>query len=152
MEKFNAIIKKVEDKDGAYIEIPFDVEKVYGAKRVKVKATFDGIEYRGSIVRMGLSCYMIGITKALRTKIGKQPGDTVEVTVEKDEEERVVELPEDFKSMIEKDSEVNEFWKALSFSMQKKYSTWITSAKKEETRKNRMEEALKKLKNKEKSI
>lgn len=152
MEKFNAVIKKVEDKDGAYIEIPFDVEKVYGAKRVKVKATFDGVEYRGSIVRMGLPCYMIGITKALRTKIGKQPGDTVEVTVEKDEEERVVELPEDFKNMIEKDSEINEFWKSISFSMQKKYAIWITSAKKEETRNARVEKALEKLRNKEKNI
>lgn len=152
MEKFNAEIKKVEDKDGAYIEIPFDVEQVYGAKRVKVKATFDGIEYRGSIVRMGTPCYIIGITKALRGKIGKQPGDIVEVTVEKDEEERIVELPEDFKCMIESDSEVNEFWKSLSFSMQKKYVTWITSAKKEETRKARVEKALEKLRNKEKNV
>ena len=35
MEIFNAIIKKVEGKDGAYIEVPLDVEKIYGAKRVK---------------------------------------------------------------------------------------------------------------------
>lgn len=39
MKIFNAIIKKVEGKDGAYIEVPLDVEKIYGAKRVKVKAT-----------------------------------------------------------------------------------------------------------------
>ena len=44
MKKFNAEIKKIEGKDGAYIEIPFDVEEVYGAKRVKVKATFDVVE------------------------------------------------------------------------------------------------------------
>lgn len=150
MKKFNAEIKKVEDKDGAYIEIPFDVEQVYGAKRVKVKATFDGVEYRGSIVKMGLPCYIIGITKDIRKKIGKKPGDIIEVTIEKDEEERIVEIPMDFKERIELDDNIKEFWNTLSFSMQKKYVVWITSAKKEETRNKRINEAIEKMKNKEK--
>ena len=109
MKKFNAEIKKIEDKDGAYIEIPFDVEEVYGAKRVKVKATFDGVEYRGSIVKMGLPCYIIGITKEIRKKIEKEPGDIIEVTIEKDEEDRVVEIPTDFKERIELDNNIKEF-------------------------------------------
>ena len=119
MKKFNAEIKKIEEKDGAYIEIPFDVEEVYGAKRVKVKATFDGVEYRGSIVKMGLPCYIIGITKEIRKKIEKEPGDIIEVTIEKDEEDRVVEIPTDFKERIELDNNIKEFWNTLSFSMQK---------------------------------
>ena len=150
MKKFNAEIKKIEGKDGAYIEIPFDVEEVYGAKRVKVKATFDGVEYRGSIVKMGLPCYIIGITKEIRKKIEKEPGDIIEVTIEKDEEERVVEIPTDFKERIELDNNIKEFWNTLSFSIQKKYVTWITSAKKEETRNKRIDTAIEKLKNKEK--
>ena len=121
MKKFNAEIKKIEEKDGAYIEIPFDVEEVYGAKRVKVKATFDGVEYRGSIVKMGLPCYIIGITKDIRKKIEKEPGDIIEVIIEKDEEERVVEIPTYFKERIELDNNIKEFWNTLSFSMQKKY-------------------------------
>lgn len=36
MKKFNAEIKKIEDKDGTYVEIPFNVEEVFGTKRVKV--------------------------------------------------------------------------------------------------------------------
>ncbi|RDC48755.1 DUF1905 domain-containing protein, partial [Acinetobacter sp. RIT592] len=47
---FEAIIKKISDKDATFIEIPFDVEKEFGARRVKVKTKFDGIDYRGSIV------------------------------------------------------------------------------------------------------
>ena len=150
MKKFNAEIKKLEGKDGAYIEIPFDEEEVYGAKRVKVKATFDGVEYRGSIVKMGLPCYIIGITKEIRKKIEKEPGDIIEVTIEKDEEDSVVETPTDFKERIELDNNIKEFWNTLSFSIQKKYVTWITSAKKEETRNKRIDTAIEKLKNKEK--
>lgn len=52
--------------------------------RVKVVATFDGVEYRGSLVKMGTPCHIIGITKAIRSLIGKQPGDTVSVTLKVD--------------------------------------------------------------------
>ena len=53
-------------------------------------------------------------------------------------------------NLVEDDKEINKFWNSLSFSMQKKYITWITSAKKEETRNKRLEGAIIKLKNKEK--
>ena len=66
--KFEAIIQQVENKDATFIEIPFDVEKEFGAKRVKVKAKFDNVDYRGSIVRMGMPCFMIGLTKEITVK------------------------------------------------------------------------------------
>ncbi|HCF48791.1 MAG TPA: hypothetical protein DER60_00825, partial [Syntrophomonas sp.] len=84
-QSFTAIVKKHEGINGAYVEIPFDVEEVFGAKRVKVKARFDGVEYRGSIVRMG-GCYWIGLTQELRKTIAKNPGDSVQVEIEKDED------------------------------------------------------------------
>ncbi len=79
--KFNAIIKKVPDIDGAYIEFPYDVRKEFGKGRVKVTATFDGVEYNGSLVKMGTPCHIIGIRKDIRKKIGKQPGDMIKVTI-----------------------------------------------------------------------
>ena len=80
--EFEAIIRKVEGIDGAYIEIPFDVKKEFGKSRVPVTATFDGERYDGSLVRMKTPCHIIGIRKDIRAKIGKQPGDTVKVTLE----------------------------------------------------------------------
>lgn len=150
MKKFNEQIKKLNDKNGAYIEIPFDVEKTYNRKRVKVKATFDGYEYRGSIVRMGGSCYIIGITKEIRKAIGKEPGDNIDVTIEKDEEERIVNPPKELLDKFNNDKDICDFWNSLSFSMKKKYVNWIESAKKENTRLNRINITLEKLKNKEK--
>ena len=81
-QEFTAVIKKVPDIDGAYVEIPFDVKSVFGKGRVKVHATFDGEPYDGSLVRMGTPCHIIGIRKDIRAKIGKQAGDTVRITVE----------------------------------------------------------------------
>ena len=84
---FEAIIQKSPDQDAAYIAIPFDIKALYGKGRLKVKATFDGEPYEGSIVNMGVKtpdgtiCYLIGIRKDIRAKINKQPGDKVAVTI-----------------------------------------------------------------------
>ena len=78
---FEAVILKVPDIDGAYIEIPFDVKEVFGKGRVPVHATFDGVPYDGSLVKMKTPCHILGIKKEIRAKIGKQPGDIVSVTL-----------------------------------------------------------------------
>ena len=86
--RFEAEIKKAPDMDGAYIEFPRDIKKEFGRGRVKVHAEFDGEPYDGSIVNMGVTrgdgsvCYIIGIRKDIRARIGKQPGDTVAVTIQ----------------------------------------------------------------------
>ena len=59
----------------------------FGKERVKVHATFDSEPYEGSVVNMGLKnadgsvCYIIGIRKDIRAKIGKQAGNTVQVSI-----------------------------------------------------------------------
>jgi hypothetical protein len=136
-QEFKAIIKQHENKNAAYIEPPFDVHEVFGSKRVKVKATFDGVEYRGSIVSMG-GCYMIGLTQEIRNKVGKGFGDEVFVTLEKDVEERVVESPEDFVAAMNCNGTAEATFKSLSYTAQKEYVTWITSAKRLKTRSERI--------------
>ena len=85
--EFEAVIEKAADMDAAFIVFPWDLRKEFGAGRVKVLATFDGVEYEGSIVNMGVKnedgsiCYIIGIRKDIRAKIGKQAGDLVRVMV-----------------------------------------------------------------------
>jgi hypothetical protein len=140
-QEFETVIMKVEDINGAYVEPPFDIEKVFGAKRVKVLATFDGVPYRGSIVRMG-GCYMLGMTQEIRKQIGKEPGDLVMVTVEKDEKERIPEAPADFVESLVKNDAALATYEKLSFSGKRDYVLWITDAKKEETRKNRIEKSI----------
>lgn len=80
--EFDAVIKKVPDMDAAYIEIPFDVKAEFGKGRVPVLATFDGVVYKGSLVRMQTPCHIIGIRKDIRQQIKKQAGDTIHVTLE----------------------------------------------------------------------
>jgi hypothetical protein len=140
-QEFKAIIKQHESLNAAFVEPPFDVQEVFGSKRVKVKATFDGVEYRGSVVNMG-GCYMLGLTQEMRSKIGKGFGDEVLVTLEKDVEERIMEIPEDFAAAMNRDEAAVSTYKSLSYTAQKEYVTWITSAKREVTRAERITKAV----------
>lgn len=141
--EFDAEIKKYDSMDAAFIEFPYDVEKEFGVKgQVKVKATFDGREYRGSLATMGHHCHVIGITRKIRNEINKKSGDSVHVTLVKDDDERTVELPEDFKNKLSKNDKAREFYNGLSYSHQKKYIDWILSAKRIETREKRISEAI----------
>ena len=75
------------DKGGAYVVFPYDIRKEFGKGRIKVHASFDGEPYDGSVVNMGVKnpdgsvCYIIGVRKEIREKIGKQAGDIVKVII-----------------------------------------------------------------------
>lgn len=86
--EYDAILHELPDTGGAYVIFPWDIRKEWGKGRGKVYAEFDGIPYNGSVVNMGLKnadgsiCYIIGVLKAIRTKLGKQDGDTIHVVIE----------------------------------------------------------------------
>lgn len=127
---------------GAFVEVPFDVEKEFGSKRPKVKALIEGIPYRGILTRMGTDCHILGIRKEIREQIGKTFGDEVTITVEPDTESRRIEIPNDLMKELKKDKEAKAFFDKLSYTHQKEYVNWIAEAKKEETRQNRIAKTI----------
>jgi len=86
--KYDAVIQSSDSgSGGAYVVFPYDIRSEFGKGRVKVHAAFNGEPYDGSIVNMGVKnddgsiCYIIGVLKEIRAKIGKQPGDKITVTI-----------------------------------------------------------------------
>ena len=140
-------LEKHEKMEATGITIPFDVEEVFGAKRVAVKATVNGAVYRGSIVRMA-GKYMLGIPKAFREEAGIEAGDNIVVTLEKDLDERVVTVPADLAKELKKDKSLNAAWDKLSFTIRKEQARGIEEAKSPETRSRRLEKTLARLKSK----
>ena len=75
------------DSGGAYVVFPWDIREEFGKGRVKVHAEFDGVDYDGSIVNMGLRyddgriCYVIGVLKSIRLSLGKTEGDMIHVVI-----------------------------------------------------------------------
>ena len=131
---------------GAFVEVPFDAEKAFGAKKPKVKASFDGVPYRGILARMGTDYHILIILKSIREQIGKSFGDKVKVAVELDTEPRVIEIPKDLMKELKKHKEAKAFFDKLSYTHKREYVMWINEAKKEETRQNRIVKTIEMLK------
>ncbi|NSW91902.1 MAG: DUF1905 domain-containing protein [Firmicutes bacterium] len=148
--KFEAIIKASEvGSGGAYIEFPFNVEEEFGVKgRVKVICYFENMEYRGSLVKMGTQCHIIGVPKEIRNKIGKNIGDKVQIRLYKDENERIVDVHPLLVEKFKVDKTLPENYEKLSYTRKKEISRLLTSAKKEETLKSRLEKIIMDLKKK----
>lgn len=89
--EYESLVYEAQGKGGAYVIFPYDIRAEFGRGRVKVHVTFDDEPYDGSIVNMGVKnpdgsvCYIIGLKKDIRLKIGKQPGDRVRVTIKERE-------------------------------------------------------------------
>ncbi len=144
---WTAEIKGSPDMPGAsWVDLPFDVPTTFGTKGwVKVKATFDGVEYRGSLADMGQGHFLL-LRKDIREKIGKAVGDTVQVTLVRDLEERVVEVPEELQSLLDQNTDLKSFYDSLSYTNRKEYARWIADAKRPETKEKRLNLTKEKLK------
>jgi hypothetical protein len=131
---------------GAFVKFPKDVEKLYGVKgRVPVKATFDGIPYRGSLAKMDSECHVLGVLKQVRETLKKGVGDKVHVVLELDTEERTVDLAQDVSAKVKEHPEAKAAWDKFSYTHKKEHHEWIESAKRDETRTKRIVEFLEKL-------
>ena len=140
-QTFTAVIQNAGG-GGAFVEVPFDVEKELGAKKPRVLATIDGVPYRGLLTRMGSERHLLIILKGIREQIGKTFGDEIKITIEPDTEPRVLEVPDDLAKELAKDKDAKAFFDKLSYTHRKEYVTWINGAKKEETRRNRIAKAI----------
>jgi Domain of unknown function (DUF1905) len=94
--RFKAKLRESSSGNGGHlIEVPDAVvAKLGGGGRIPVRVTFDGVPYRGSIVRYH-GATMIGVTKAVIAEAGVSVGETLEVVAGNDEAPREVTVPEE---------------------------------------------------------
>ncbi|MFZ1701901.1 MAG: YdeI/OmpD-associated family protein [Pyrinomonadaceae bacterium] len=139
-QTFSCELEQHPTMNATVITVPVDVEAVFGAKRVPVKATVNGAVYRGSVVRMG-GKYVLGIPKTFRDAAGIAAGDNIVVTLERDTEERRVEVPNDLAAELEKRG-LRDAFDAMSYTHRKEHVRAIEEAKTAETRTRRIAKAI----------
>ena len=145
--KFKVKLIGEHGKSTAAFKPPFDVVEVFHTKaRVPVKGTINGFPFRSSLMNMG-DGHMMAVNAELRAGANCKGGDTVDIVMELDEDERKVELPAPIKKVIASYPKAKESWSKLSFTHQKEWMRAIEDAKRPETREKRiaaMMEALRK--------
>jgi hypothetical protein len=123
---------------GAALRAPFDVQETFRTRaRVPVRGTINGFPFRSSLMPMG-GCHRMVVNKALREGAGVEAGDTVEIVMERDEDERTIDPPPALKKELAKSKAARANWDKLSFTHKKEMAHAITGAKQEETRARRL--------------
>jgi hypothetical protein len=144
--EFQVKLEQDTGSSAALFHMPFDVEKEFGTRgRVPVRGTINGFPYRSSIMNMG-GGHMMVVNRELREGAKVKGGDVVHVVMERDTEERTVEVPTDLKKALAAAPQAKTAFEKLSYTHRKEYVRWITEAKREETRRSRVEKSVKMLK------
>jgi Bacteriocin-protection, YdeI or OmpD-Associated/Domain of unknown function (DUF1905) len=143
IKRFRALVERKEGGEVCSINIPFDVEKTFGARgRVAVCGTLNGAPFRGSLFKMGGDCHFMVVNRKLRDSARVRGGETVPVTMERDTEPRVIEPPADFALALKSSEEARATWDDLSFTHRREHVEHIEGARKPETRLRRIEKSI----------
>ncbi|WP_286277250.1 YdeI/OmpD-associated family protein [Naasia aerilata] len=130
-----------EGKSATGIPVPDGTLEALGGKRVAVIVSVGGHTYR-STVSPYRGRVMVPLSAENRTAAGVAAGQTVTVTLTRDDAPRVVEAPADLRTALDADPAAAGFFAGLAPSHQQAYVTWITDAKKQETRDSRILSAI----------
>ena len=111
---------------------------------VKVMGTIDGFEIKKyHLAPMGNGGLFLPVRAEIRNKIKKEEGDFVHIILYPDTEP--LEVPEEMLLCLEDEPQALQFFNGLSESEQKYYIQWVYSAKKEETKINRLAKTINRL-------
>jgi hypothetical protein len=122
--RFTATLR-LHGKTATGIEVPEEIVLGLGpSKRPAVVVTINGFSYRSTIAPYGGS-YLLPVAADIRAGAGVEAGDLAKA--------------------LTSHTGAKAFFESLSFSNQRGYVDWITSAKKEETRAARVDKAVESL-------
>jgi Bacteriocin-protection, YdeI or OmpD-Associated/Domain of unknown function (DUF1905) len=130
----------VREGSACFIPVTFDPRTVFGKVRVPVKVTVNGYTYRSTIAAMG-GPPCVPLRKSHREAAGLEGGETIDVRMELDVEQREIQPPADFINALQA-ARAWPRWQELSFTHQREYVEAIEEARKPETRARRIDAAV----------
>ena len=146
MQRFETILQSEEEGAAFFLEVPPKVVAALGTrKRPPVQVSLNGYEYRTTVAVYD-GRYYLPVRREVREAAGLAPGKVVAVSLALDEARRQVELPEDLRLALAADPEAQAIFERLSYSHRKEYVDWVAEAKRNETRRRRLDRAVAMLK------
>ena len=121
------------------IRIPFDVEKVWGARRVRVKGEINGFSFRSTLFPTASGCHFLLVTKRMQSGAYARAGDTAQFRLEPDLEARKAVMPAELKRAFSQDRGLQRWFDNMNFSMRKWICDQVAQPKNVETRVRRAE-------------
>lgn len=144
--EFQTIIE-LNGKTATGMQVPDEIVETLGSgRRPAVRVTLGGFTYRTTIAPMGGAFY-IPVSAEVRAASGAKAGDEVIVSVEVDNEPRVVDVPDDLAAVLDGDATAKSFFESLSYSNKRRFVLQIEGAKTPETRQRRIDKTMEQLRN-----
>jgi hypothetical protein len=112
-----------------------------GRKAFPVRVSVNGATLPLRLARMGGE-NLIGFARAARDQAGLTIGSTYQVVIAADEEARAVEVPADLATALADDDQARKAFDALATSHRKEFVRWVTEAKRDATRAQRVAKTL----------
>ena len=139
VQRFKATLQ--QHGSGTVVVVPFELKEAFGSGRPPVRATVNGHTFRTTLFTMGGRA-LLGLNREVREAARVEAGQEVSVELERDDEPRTVEVPQDLAAAMETDPAIRETFDDLSYTHRKEYVRWIEDAKREETRARRIEKSI----------
>jgi hypothetical protein len=112
-----------------------------GRKAFPVRVSVNGSTLSLRLARMGGES-LIGLARAAREQAGLSIGATYQVEIVADEGTRQVEVPADLAVALADDAEASAAYEALANSHRKEFVRWVSEAKREATRAQRVAKTI----------
>jgi bacteriocin resistance YdeI/OmpD-like protein/uncharacterized protein DUF1905 len=123
---------------GAFVLSDEQVAAVGGGRRAfPVRVSVNNVTLPLRLARMGGE-NLIGLARAARDQAGVSIGSTYPVQIVADNSERSVEVPEDLAAALASDAQARAAFEALAYSHRKEFVRWVSEAKRDATRAQRV--------------
>lgn len=136
--RFTAIVNPEGNATG--VAVPSEIVSAMGREgRPPVVVTINGFSWRTRIAAMR-GQRLIGISAAQRKAANINEGDLIEVTIERDDAPRTVELPDDVAKALKGDLLLA--FERIPFGLRQKYVRDIIAAKSDDIRARRIQKLI----------
>jgi len=126
-------------QNGVYAHFPYQSAKIFGTRKpVRVKASFEGKQYDLSLLPHGNGKHWLHVRKEIRTAIGKDEGDMVNICIVQDDSPKTVDIPEYLQWLLENEPEMMKAFQLLSYSNKKFWVEYIQEPKSDEAKAKRI--------------
>ena len=150
MIKFKAVIQKYgeqgEKTGWTFVEIPEKLAQELfpgNKKSFRIKGKLDELAISAqALIPVGGGVFILPLKAELRKQLGKRKGETIVLNITRDANPDPVPMPEDFAACLEDEPDAAENFTKLPKSHQHYYIRWFNSAKTEQTRVERMAQAI----------
>jgi uncharacterized protein YdeI (YjbR/CyaY-like superfamily) len=125
--------------------LPFDSMKLWGRGTVRVRGEINGFPLRTSLFPRRDGTHFLIVNKQMQKGAMVHPGDEAQFVLEKDTEERLVQIPAELEQAFRSSRRLQKFFESFTPSIKTYLASSISTGKRPETRRQRAEQTAEQL-------